>query len=237
MNRYGNKSTGLANSEDIIKKGPGLKFIGFTTNLAGSNGEATSLSDNQEESFKRIMNDAREHLDGEIHLSYESSGIAAREKNAEGTLVRIGHLLYGLTPTVDNGLDLRPVMSVKSKIAELQNVEKGEGIGYGFSFIAEEDMRIAVIPLGYADGYPWALSNKGHVLIRDRMVPVAGRVCMDAFMVDVTGVEGCEAGDEVIIMGAKNGHAISAHMLGEWACSFSYEIMSGWSRRLPRIYK
>jgi alanine racemase len=110
-------------------------------------------------------------------------------------------------------------------------------VGYGFSFVAGKDMKIAVIPMGYADGYPWSLSNRGFVLIKGEIARVVGRICMDAFMVDITDLGDCETGDEVIIMGSAGNRAITAQALGELAGSFSYEMMSRWSDRLPRIYK
>ncbi len=236
MNRYGFKYKNEIDFSEIIRKKNGLKFMGFTTNLADSNGGATKLSERQENAFLKIMDNAKEQLNGAVYLSYESSGIVAKKKYTDGTLIRVGHLLYGLTPTGAGEDKFRPVMSVKGRIAEIQEIEKGEGIGYGFSFIAERKMKLAVIPMGYADGYSWALSNKGQVLIKGAMAPVVGRVCMDAFIVDITDIAGCALGGDVIIMGAMGEKTINAHMLGKWAGSFSYEILSGWSRRLQRIY-
>jgi alanine racemase len=150
--------------------------------------------------------------------------------------VRVGHLLYGLVPGGGVSSELKPVMSVKSRIAEIHDVKTGDGVGYGFSFVAPRASQVATIPMGYADGYPWALSNKGSVLVRGRKAPVAGRVCMDAFMIDITDIPDCQEGDEVVILGQMDKETINAHDLGQWSGSFSYEILSRWSRRLPRIY-
>ena len=126
---------------------------------------------------------------------------------------------------------------MKSRIAEVQNLEKGEGVGYGFSYVADRKSKIAVIPMGYADGYPWSLSNRGFVLVKGEIARVVGRICMDAFMVDITDIDDCEAGEEVVIMGSMGDKSITSQLLGELAGSFSYEIMSRWSRRIPRIYR
>ena len=91
--------------------------------------------------------------------------------------------------------------------------------------------------MGYADGYPWSLSNKGKVLIGGKRAPVVGKICMDAFMVDVSEIPHCQAGDDAVILGQMDNQKIDAHEMGEWAGSFSYEILSRWSRRLPRIYR
>jgi alanine racemase len=234
MNRYGIRPEAESKLFDSIATGNGFEFLGFTTNLAGSNGGETSLSREQEEKFHNLMESARKRFGSSIYLSYESSGSLSHKDNSLGSLVRIGHLLYGPLNSDENRL--RPVMTVKSRIAEIQKVNKGAGVGYGFSYVAQKDMKVAVIPMGYADGYPWSLSNRGFVLIIGEIAGVVGRVCMDAFMVDVSDLHDCETGDEVVIMGAAGDKAITAQLLGELAGSFSYEMMSRWSGRLPRIY-
>jgi alanine racemase len=127
-------------------------------------------------------------------------------------------------------------MSVKSRLAEIHEVKLGEGVGYNFTFVAARNSRIATIPMGYADGYPWALSNKGVVLVRGQRAPVVGKVCMDAFMIDVTDIPDCRIGDDAVILGKMGKERIDAHELGRLSGSFSYEILSRWSRRLPRVY-
>jgi len=235
MNRYGIKFIDEKSFFESVPTGGDFEFMGFTTNLAGSNGGKKELSHRQEETFRALMKSAKKYFGNSIYYSFESSGSVSNNGEVQGTLVRVGHLLYGPLNSDENGL--KPVMAVKSRIAEIREISEGEGVGYGFSFIADRDLRIAVIPVGYADGYPWALSNKGHILIGGEMAPVVGRVCMDAFMVDVSGISGCNIGDEAVLLGMSGGRIITAGLLGEWAGSFSYEIMSRFSRRLPRIYK
>ena len=234
MNRYGIKAENESDLFDSIITGDGYEFMGFTTNLAGSNGGETSLSRKQEDIFCELMESARKRFGDGIYLSYESSGSLSNKDNSFGSLVRIGHLLYW--PLDSGEKQLKPVMTVKSRIAEIQDVKKGAGVGYGFSFIAQKDIKIAVVPMGYADGYPWSLSNRGFVLIRGEIARVVGRICMDAFMVDITDLDNCQTGDEIIVMGSAGKNAITAQVLGELAGSFSYEMMSRWSGRLPRIY-
>ena len=235
MNRYGMKIENTENLFEQVITEAGYKFFGFVTNLAGSNGGQETLSRKQEDIFIDLMNSARRSFGDDIFLSFESSGYLSKIEKSRGSLIRIGHLLYG---SLDGGeREIKPLMTVKSRVAEIQNLEKGEGIGYGFSFIADRPMKIAVIPMGYADGYPWSLSNRGFVLIKGEIAKVVGRICMDAFMIDITDLKDCEQGDEVVIMGAMGDKTITSQLLGELAGSFSYEIMSRWSRRLPRIYK
>jgi alanine racemase len=114
---------------------------------------------------------------------------------------------------------------------------KGHPVGYGGKFVSDREMIIATVGVGYADGYPWALSNKSDVLIYGKRARVVGRVCMDALMIDVTDMPNVHTGDEVVLLGKSGDEEITADELGELAGSFSYEILSGMSVRLPRIYR
>jgi alanine racemase len=236
MNRYGMTADDAEAAAETKDSRPGSHLMGITTNLADSNGNNTLLAKRQIENFKQVMDSIKRNSQNGLFYSLESSGILWKNKKTDGSLVRVGHLLYGLVPGGGVSPDLQPVMSVKSRIAEIHDVKAGEGVGYGFSFIASRNSRVATLPMGYADGYPWALSNKGSVLVRGGKAPIVGRICMDAFMIDITDLPGCEIGDEVIVLGQMAGLKIDAHELGQWSGSFSYEILSRWSRRLPRIY-
>lgn len=236
MNRYGMPEDEINDILQLREKIPNSQVLGITTNLAEPSKDNSPLARKQVESFLRTMGTLQRHSQNGLYYSLESSGTLWKNRGAEGTLVRVGHLLYGLVPgTTDSG-DLEPVMSVKSRLAEIHHVKPEEGVGYGFSFIARRESIIGTVPMGYADGYPWSLSNKGHVLIRGRRAPVVGRVCMDAFMVDITDIAETNEGDEVVVLGKMGKEKIDAHELGRLAGSFSYEILSRWSRRLPRIY-
>ena len=159
MNRYGIKVENMNDLLSSVISGEGFKFYGFMTNLAGSNGAETALSRRQVDLFSELMESARRYFKDKIHLSFESSGYLSNCRQCRGNLIRIGHLMYGSLKAGNGGF--KPVMSVKSRIAEIQNLEKGEGVGYGFSYTAAKEMKIAVIPMGYADGYPWSLSSRG----------------------------------------------------------------------------
>lgn len=152
--------------------------------------------------------------------------------------VRVGHLLYGLYPSMETSesIKVKPAMSLKSKVMFIKEVEKGTPISYGKTYIAKKKAKIATIPLGYADGYSRLLSNKGEVLIRGKRAKVVGRVCMDAFMVDVSHIPEVKVGDEVVVMGKQGKDEITAHDLGRWTNTFAYEIMTRMGRRLPIVY-
>ncbi len=236
MNRYG-MDTSLENLDRIAEKGlPGDGLIGFNTNLADPLKGKKTLSDKQVDKFFKFVAEASRSSKNGLLFSHEASGSVWEKGVAHGSLVRVGLLMYGIAPDKSERMKLRPVMAVTSKIAEIHRLPKGDGVGYGFSFIAKRDTDAAVVPVGYADGYPWSLSNKGSVIIRDKLAPVIGRVCMDAFMIDVTDIAGAESGDEVVLLGSRGDYSIDANMLGQWAGSFAYEIVSGWGKRMPRVY-
>jgi alanine racemase len=153
--------------------------------------------------------------------------------------VRPGIILYGCYPSheVDkNQLSLRPVMSVKANIVHLKDVPVGFSVGYGRKFIAGRPSRIATIGLGYADGYPRPYSPVGKVLVGGRVAPLAGNICMDQCMVDVTDVPGVKLGDEVIVMGSDGVHSITADDIADATGTINYEITCAFGQRLPKVY-
>jgi alanine racemase len=157
-----------------------------------------------------------------------------------GNMVRPGGVLYGLwrdvLPPVINRPELLPVMSVRSRVTLLKRVHAGETLGYGCTFEAAREMMVATIPVGYADGYVRALSNRGRVVLKGRLVPVVGRVSMDLTLLDVTDIEGVEVGDRVTLFGADAGVTIPAEDLAQTAGTLSYEITCGISARVPRRF-
>jgi alanine racemase len=144
--------------------------------------------------------------------------------------VRPGIALYGV------GKGLRPVMMLKSKIVMMKSVPAGTKISYGCTFETKRPSRIGIVPIGYADGYPWALSNKAQVLVRGRRVPVVGRVTMDMTMIDLTDMSESHVGDEVVLMGTQGFASISCGEIAGWAGTIPYEILCGISKRMPRVY-
>ena len=129
-----------------------------------------------------------------------------------------------------------PAMELKSHITYVKNVPAGVQISYGGTFVTEKETRVATIPVGYADGYPRLLSNKGWVLIHGKKAPVLGRVCMDQFMVDVSEIPDVKTGDEVTLMGRDGEEQISVDTLGELSGRFPYEFVCDIAKRVPRIY-
>lgn len=153
-------------------------------------------------------------------------------------LCRIGIALYGYKPDEKMQLpvSLKKAMTVKSRVIYVKTVEKGTPIGYGQTYIAPSRRRIATLGIGYADGYNRCISGKGYVLLHGKRAPVVGRICMDQMMVDVTEIPEVQAGDDAVILGKSGTEEISADLLGSWADSFSYEVLSTFLPRVERIY-
>ena len=147
--------------------------------------------------------------------------------------------MYGLSPSgedITGPIKLEPAMSIKSSIVYIKTLEPGVEISYGGIYKTDKVTRVATIPVGYADGYPRSLSNKGSVLIRGKKAPVLGRVCMDQLMVDVTDIPEAREYDEVVILGNSGGETITAEDIGRLSGRFNYEFVCGISDRVPRKY-
>jgi alanine racemase len=133
-------------------------------------------------------------------------------------------------------LPLTPVITWKTRVLTVKDVPSGEAVGYMGSYITRKRTRIAVLPVGYADGYPRLLSDRARVIVRGEYAPVVGRVSMDLTMVDVGHIPGIAVGDEVVLIGADNGRSVDAVELARLCESVPYEILCGISQRVPRVY-
>lgn len=154
-------------------------------------------------------------------------------------LARAGISMYGLYPSdeVDqSAVDLKPVLSLISHVTFVKTVEPGTAISYGGTFVADKTMRVATIPVGYGDGYPRSLSNKGFVLIHGKRARILGRVCMDQFMVDVTDIPGVKFMDRVILAGEDGNDRITVDELAGLSGRFNYEFVCCLGKRIPRVY-
>jgi len=157
-------------------------------------------------------------------------------REAHFNLVRPGIILYGINPS-SLDINLKPLLSLKSKVIFVKSVGKGRSIGYGRTFIAKRPTSIATVSAGYADGYPWRISNKAKVIIRKNLLNISGRVCMDHIMVDLGRHTEVKPGDEVILIGSSGSTKITVEDLAKWAGTIPYEIVSRLSLKIPRFYK
>ncbi len=218
----------------------GLLLDGIFTHFPRADEEDTSLSVKQ----CTVFNDFVAKIENTFHIQIPNkhcanSAAISHITESYQNLVRAGISLYGMWPSLEtpqNGLVLKPSLSLYSHIVYIKDVEKGTPISYGGTYIAPSKKRIATIPIGYADGYPRALSNVGYVLIRGQKAPIVGRVCMDQMMVDVTHIEDVQMDDLVTLIGADGDEYISVETLGALSGHINYELICLLGKRVPRIY-
>lgn len=172
-----------------------------------------------------------------VHVA-ASAGVAAFGPIPRCTAIRPGLSLYGLYAAEHQRsiLPLRPALEWRSRVRRVASVRAGTGVSYGLEYRLPRDGRIATVPVGYGDGLPRSLGRGGRVLLRGRALPLAGRVCMDLVMLDVTDLPDCREGDEVVLIGRQGAAAQSAELLAAAAGTINYEIVTGIRRRVPRRY-
>ncbi len=216
-----------------------LRLEGLMSHLADSDGLDPDSTNQQITRFDRAIAALREEGFNVpmIHLS-NSAGIV-RFPSAHYSLVRPGIMLYGYhtMPHTVQAPDLRPVLSLTTRIAQLRLIQPGETVSYNRTFMAKRPTRIAVLPIGYSDGVSRHLSNRGHVLIRGRRAPIVGIVCMDMVMVDVTEIQDVTVGDEAVLIGEQGHERITARDIAEWTGTISYEVLCAISSQIPRRYR
>lgn len=240
MSRIGFRDNDASVAEIVkIAKLPNIEIEGLFTHFARADEVSIDPAVRQLERYDAFAEKVEKAgVDIPIHHVSNSAGII-RLREANKDMVRAGITVYGLMPSADVETDivpLKPVMSLVSHISYVKNIEAGDEVSYGGTFKAEKTMRVATIPVGYADGYPRMLSGKGHVLIKGRKAPILGRVCMDQFMVDVTDIEGATRGDEVVLLGKQGDERITAEELGDLSGRFNYELVCDISKRVPRNF-
>lgn len=230
----------------LIRDSDWLELEGLTTHFA--NIEDTTdhtFAESQIEAFQRVEQSIRTRW-GAIpvrHAACSAASILFTRTHMD--LARIGISLYGLWPSRETyvsclemgkpTLSLHPVMTWKTRIAQVKDVPEGAFVGYGCTFRTTRPSRIAVLPVGYHEGYDRALSNVGHVIVRGRRAPVRGRVCMNMTMVDVTDIPHVQLEDEVVLLGSQGDEVISADQLASWCGTINYEIVSRIHPSLPRL--
>ncbi len=214
-----------------------IKLQGIFTHFAKADEKDLSYARKQLDIFHDVINKLSDKgiCFDIIHAANSASIIQFKEASFD--MVRAGIILYGLWPSdeVSHLVDIRPIMSIKSHVVYVKEIEKGDSISYGGTFIAPERMKVATIPVGYGDGYSRGLSNKGYVLINGHKADIIGRVCMDQFMVDVTGID-VNVLDEVTLLGTEGDYTITMEELGDMSGRFNYEFACDIGKRIPRVY-
>ncbi len=224
---------------ETITRLPGLTVEGIFTHFATADSADKSYADLQLNRFMDLLNRLqKEGLEPPIRHA-ANSGALIDMPDSHLDMVRPGIATYGLHPSdeVDKSrVDLRPVMSLKSRIIHLKRVPPGFNISYGITFQTKNHTTIATVPVGYADGFNRRLSSRGHMLVHGRRVPIVGRVCMDLTMLDVGEVSGVTLEDEVVVFGVQGNEAVTADEIASGLDTINYEIVSTITARVPRIY-
>ncbi|PLX87595.1 MAG: alanine racemase [Desulfuromonas sp.] len=215
-----------------------LRMIGVLSHLAVADEPQQTLTETQISLFHQLAAKV-EAAGNRLHFRHIANSAAIYSRDLAGcNLVRPGIALYGgLTgETATDRVDQRSVMRLVSSVAQLKEVAAGSGISYGHRFIAQRPSRIAAVPVGYADGYNRLLSNCGEMLIGGRRARVAGTVCMDWTLVDVTDLPNVKVGDQVTLLGQDGEDAITAEEWADKVGSITYELFCNISKRVPRVY-
>lgn len=234
MGRTGFNIADLDNVLKFLQTTKNIKVEGVYTHLSSADKDQ-EFTNSQMTLFKQGVAKIKEYYKDIKYIHAEASNGILNVNDAICNLVRPGILLYGYHPAdnMPKTLDFRPVAKLKSHVLFIKEVPKGTSISYGRTFITPKKMTIATIGIGYADGIRRNLSNKGKVIIKDKIVPIVGTVCMDSFMIDVTDIKDVKVGDYVYIWDNEN---ITLEEIAEECNTINYEILSTISNRVPRVF-
>jgi Alr-MurF fusion protein len=216
---------------------PGLRVEGVFTHFATADSADQSYARRQLERFNAVLRALQAHglRPPLVHAANSAAMLALPE--ARFDLVRPGVAIYGLHPSDEVRLPpaFRPALAFKTQVAQVKDIPPGEGISYGATYVTTTTTRIAVLPVGYADGFRRAPTNWGEVLVRGRRAPLLGRVCMDQCMVDVTHISGVRTGDEVVLIGRQGDDEITAEAVARRLGTIAYEVVAELLARVPRV--
>lgn len=216
-----------------------FRLKGLFSHMATADAADKSFSHLQEEKYNRFYSYLEENGIKLPKRTLANSASIMEIPDVYFDAVRPGIILYGCYPShevIKENLDIKPVMSVKAAIVHLKDVPVGFSCGYGRKFIAERPSKIATLALGYADGYPRPYSAQANVIVNGVICPVAGNICMDQCMVDVTDVPDVKINDEVIVMGTDGTNTILADDIADATGTINYEITCAFGQRLPKVY-
>lgn len=239
MHRIGIAPTEVLHWIDVIDTYPQLRINGFFSHMANADAADQTHAHEQTQLFNRLVSTVKEtRPNKQYRFSLANSAGLLVLTDSLFTDARPGIIQYGIMPSVDvpNTLHLQPALSLHSEVVHVHQAPAGSGIGYGSTYIAPKDMKIATIPIGYADGYPRSLSNKGSVLIKGTHCSIVGRICMDQLMVALPDTLDVHPGEPVILLGSQGDETISVLDIAALADTIPYEIFCGFSERVPRHY-
>lgn len=238
LGRYGCLPQEFLPLAQAIGRLPHLRLQGLMTHFADADNPDLTFARRQLEIFNDVRAQAAEHGIAFEIVHAANSAAALTLPEARFDMVRCGILLSGHVPSAHlrGQIDLKPALTLRSRLARVYETPEGATVGYGRTWTARSASLIGLVPLGYADGYRRSLSNRAEALVGGRRVPVVGRVSMDQIGLDLTGIEDAQEGDEVVLVGVQGQAAVTVDELAEWAGTISYEVLCGLSERVPRRY-
>jgi len=237
MNRYGIRWTEASGLAQCVRASKSLELEGVLSHFAQSDETDKSYANLQLSRFSEALQQINQG-GATIQLRHLcNSGGFLDLPPARFDMVRLGILPLGVFPSsvCRRIAGIEAVMSVKARIAAIQSLQPGESVGYGMRFTASSPRRIAVLPLGYGDGFP-RVRNQGCALIHGQRAPLVGGVAMDAITVDITDIPAARLWDEAVVMGRQGNDEISVHEMARLKGSVSYDVLTAWRSRLPRVY-
>ena len=214
-----------------------ITVAGIFTHFACADSHDKNSAENQRKKYLELTD--KLIADGYTFRRHMYNSAAVMElEGFVGDSVRCGIMMYGLYPSEEMSREfvLYPAMELKSSISFVKDVSKGFTVSYGSTFVADKDMKVATVPVGYADGYPRYLSNKGEVIVNGIRCRIIGKICMDQFMIDATNVPDIKVGDEVTLMGVDGSEVITVEDLSDSEYRFNYEFCCLLNKRVPRVY-
>jgi alanine racemase len=239
MHRFGSKPEAVLDLARFVASQPLLRLRGLATHFAQADEEDEQPTADQAALFARLIDDLASAGISADFAHTANSAATLRSRAYDRDLVRLGIAMYGLNPSsaVPIIAGMRPAMTLISRIRRLSKIEPGEGVSYGAEYRATRSETVALVPIGYADGYRRALSNLGWMSVSGIHCPVRGRICMDQTVIGIPDDSGFEVGDTVIVAGASNdGPVPTLQQLADISGAINYEIASGIERRVPRFY-
>ena len=232
LHRFGLEIDSAVTLAEQLRTLPNLHVEGLTTHMANADEADDSFAEQQHAVFR----EAAARLPWIPYRHTANSATALRRSELRYNGVRMGLALHGVFPANSGGPELQPVLSLRARIARVSSVEPGEGVSYGLTWRAQRPSTVALVPVGYADGWRRNLSNRGTVLVHGNRCPMVGRVCMDQFLVDVTGVPRVVEGDIATLIGADGNDRLTASDVAEQAETISWDVLASLNARLPRLY-
>lgn len=237
VNRQGLVEDELEETLHLLTDAPHARLVGLSSHFADIEDTTDhAFAREQQARFERWAARLKAAGHGDLMRHMTCSAAALLWPQSYGDLVRVGVSAYGIWPSREtrvaatlagrHTIALRPALSWKVRVAQVRDVPAGETVGYGRSWMAPADSRIAVLPVGYSDGYRRALSGRAHVLIRGRRAPLCGRICMNLCMADVTRIAGAAAGDEAVLLGSQGNDRITAEQMADWLGTIAYEVLT-----------